>query len=211
MYMPPAFAETDRQILHELMRENAFALLTSSTADGVVATHLPVVLETGGDGPDTLCGHMAKANPHWRALDANPRALIVFWGPHAYVSPSWYEAGPAVPTWNYAAVHAYGEVSLVTDAAALDAIVAGLTATYEGDGPSAWRYDSLPADYKTRQIKGIVGFRMKIERLEGKLKLSQNRPQGDAERVAEALAASPDAAARDTAAAMRRYSLTGSK
>lgn len=209
MYTPPDFAEDDPRILHDLMRENPFALLTSNTPDGLVATHLPVVLETNGEGPTTLCGHMAKANPHWRALEANPHALIVFSGPHAYVSPSWYQAGPAVPTWNYAAVHAYGQVSLVTDQEVLDAMVGELTEIHEGDGPLAWRYDSLPDDYRARRVKGIVGFRMEIDRMEGKLKLSQNRPAGDAERVAAALEASADASARDTAAAMRRYGVIG--
>lgn len=209
MFTPPAFEESDPDILHGLMRENSFALLVSNARDGPLLSHLPVILDRPDDGPATLYGHMARANPHWRALERQPRAVVVFSGPHAYVSPSWYASAPAVPTWNYLAVHAHGNASLVVDPAELDALLARMVKTFEDGRDAPWRYESLPEDYRFRQIGAIVGFRLPIDRLEGKLKLSQNRPAGDAARVAAALAAGASSAERETAAAMRRFVLDG--
>jgi transcriptional regulator len=203
MYIPPAFAETDRDTLRDLMREHPFALLISQSADAPLVTHLPLVLDTGAAGNGVLYGHMARANPHWRALEDDPAVVAVFSGPHAYVSPSWYENHPAVPTWNYVAVHAHGRAETIHDPDALAPLLERMVAEFEtGDG--AWRFEDQPADFRQRQMKGIVGFRIAIERLEGKIKLSQNRP-AEAVRVAAALDARQDAESHATAAAMRRF------
>lgn len=208
MYTPPAFAETDRETLHALMRENSFAVLMSTTADGPIVTHLPLVLEAEGAGEagnGVLWGHMARANPHWRAMAERSGALAVFSGPHAYISPSWYETQPSVPTWNYVAVHAHGRVEIIEDPPALDRLVGKMTEIYEAGNAAPWRFDDQPEDFRRRQLKGIVGFRLPIDRLEGKLKLSQNRPPADADRVVAALERRDDAESRATAAAMRRF------
>lgn len=204
MYTPTVFAENDPATLHAIMRENGFALLVSGAADGPTASHLPIVLETGRDGAATLVGHMAKANPHWQALEADPRAMVVFSGPHAYVSPSWYASGPAVPTWNYVAVHAFGRARIIESASALLEMMERLVKIYEGDRKRPWQIDSLPEDYKDGKLKGIVGFEIPVDRLEGKLKLSQNQPKGDVERVARAIENDGKPGARQAAAAMRR-------
>lgn len=215
MYTPPAFAESGPETLHALMRENSFAILVSATADGPLITHLPLLLDPDEAENGVLWGHMARANPHWKAMETEPAAVAVFSGPHAYVSPRWYETQPSVPTWNYVAVHVRGRVETIHDAAALEPLVEKMTAEYEaGDG--AWHFADTPEDFRQRQLKGIVGFRMTIDRLEGKLKLSQNRPPADAERVAaaldwkagegrEALEGREGAESRATAAAMRRF------
>ncbi len=206
MYVPTAFAENDPAALHEIMRENGFALLVSGTANGPTASHLPITVEIGGDGAATLVGHMARANPHWKALEADPRAMVVFSGPHAYVSPSWYGSGtgPAVPTWNYVAVHAYGRARLIESAAALEEMMERLVAIYEDGRRPKWQMASLPEDYKDGRLNGIVGFEIPVDRLEGKLKLSQNRPQGDVERIARAIEKEAGPGAREAAAAMRK-------
>lgn len=203
MYTPPAFAEDDPETLHGVMREHPFVVLISQSEDGPMATHLPLLLKPGAEANGVLWGHVARANPHWQALERDPAALAVFWGPHAYVSPAWYANQPSVPTWNYVTVHAHGRVETIHEQAALEPLVAELTAEFEGD--DGWRFADLPDDFRQRQLKGIVGIRLVIDRLEGKLKLSQNRPPGDADRVVAALDARDDAESRATAAAMRRF------
>ena len=201
MYSPPAFAETDPELLHAIMRENGFAMLVSAMPDGPLITHLPVLVNDKGTAIE---GHMAKANPHWRALREEPRATVVFSGPHAYVSPSWYETAPAVPTWNFFAVHAHCRATVIEDRAVLEATLARLVAEYEANQDAPWRFESQPDEFRAAKLKGIVGFRLEIDWLEGKLKLSQDRPAADAGRVAETLARGDSDAERETAAAMRR-------
>ncbi len=208
MYIPRRYAENDPETLHAIIRENGFGLLISTGEDGPIANHLPMLLEVDDDGAAVLCGHMAKANPHLEILAGYPSALAVFSGPHAYVSPSWYEKSPEVPTWNYVTVHAYGNVSLVDDPAGLAPMVADLVHQYEDSRETPWRMEDLPEDFVARQMRGITGFRMKIKRLEGKLKLSQNRVAAETARVADALAkGSP--ADQATAHAMQRYGVVG--
>ena len=205
MYVPTSFAETDRTKLHSLMRQYSFALLTSHGAAGLVATHLPLLLdaETGPHG--RLLGHMARANPQWR--DVGDQVMAVFSGPHAYVSPTWYEEPETVPTWNYVAVHAYGTFQIVDDPDALRAILRRSVAEYEGPRPSPWAFDASEA-YVEKMLKAIVGFRIDIERLEGKWKLSQNHPETLRRRVFHALEAQGDEASRAVAALMRERSAT---
>ena len=187
MYTPPAFREDDLQTIHALMRDNSFAILVTQQ-DGVpLATHLPFMLDTARGPYGTLVAHMARANTQWLAFADAHEALVIFQGPHAYVTPSWYDPGLNVPTWNYAAVHAYGTPRPIEDEAALYAMLSRLTATHEAGFEQPWLFEMGADDFRGK-LKGIVAFEIEITRLEGKMKLSQNRSQADQERVAAALA-----------------------
>ena len=189
MYTPPAFREDDLPTIHALMRENSFAILVTQQ-DGVpIATHLPFMVDTERGPYGTLLGHMARANEQWRAFVEQQEALVIFQGPHAYVTPSWYDPGLNVPTWNYAAVHAYGTTRLIEDEATLYAMLIRLTATHEAGFEQPWLFEMGADDFRGK-LKGIVGFEIEIVRLEGKMKLSQNRSLEDQKRVAAALAES---------------------
>jgi transcriptional regulator len=185
MYVPEAFAERELDVLHGWMQRHAFALLVSARNGALEATHLPLWLEPGRGPHGTLFGHVARANPHWRSFDGATRALAVFSGPHAYVSPRWYRK-PGVPTWNYVAVHAEGVPRIVDDPEAVRALLVRLTETH--DGPGGW--DAIPADLVARLSKGIVAFELPIERLVGKRKLSQNKGGEDRAGVVAGLHAS---------------------
>jgi transcriptional regulator len=185
MYVPTAFAETDTARLHEFIRANSFAVLASGGEAGLVASHLPLLLESEGGSSGQLSGHMARANPHWR--QAKGTVLAIFSGPHAYVSPSWYGEGGTVPTWNYVAVHAYGTLRLVEDRDGLLDILRRSVAEYEKGRPEPWTFDES-APHVEAMLKAIVGFRIEITRLEGKWKLSQNQPEARRRRVRRALA-----------------------
>jgi transcriptional regulator len=187
MYVPPHFAETDLDRLHDFVEQHSFGLLISELDGAPFATHLPFLLDRDAGPHGTLVGHVARANPQWRAL-AGRTALAVFSGPHAYVSPAWYEAENVVPTWNYAAVHAYGPVELVEDHNALFDIVRQIVDRYEASRPRPWSLGE-PTTFTDRMLVQIVGFRIPIERLEGKWKLSQNQPPERREKVIAALAA----------------------
>ena len=175
MYIPKHFAVEDRAALDEFVRTNPFGLLVGELEGSPFATHLPFLL----DG-DRLLSHFARGNPHWQAIDGQTAMLTVFSGPHAYVSPRWYESSQAVPTWNYVAVHGYGAPRLIDDAGQVRDLLDRLVREYEKD---AWSLDGLDADFLDRMSRGIVAFEMPIERIEGKFKLSQNRPAGDRHRV----------------------------
>lgn len=179
MYNPPAFREERLDVLLPIMRAPRVALLVSNGASGVPdVTHLPLLT----DG-ERVVGHLARANPHWKALREAGRALAVFQGAEGYISPSSYpskaEHHRVVPTWNYEAVHAEGPVEIVEDAEALRAIVAELTDHHERARAEPWRVDDAPAEFVAGQLKGIVGVVLTVEKLTGKRKLSQNRPEPD--------------------------------
>ncbi len=201
MYVPPAFARTAPAELFAFVEAHSFALLVSTRDGAPFATHLPLLLDRAAGPHGTLVGHMARANPQWRDLDGQP-VLAVFAGPHAYVSPSWYEAEGVVPTWNYVAVHASGTFRLVDEPGAVTDIVAATVQTYERGMPTPWRVDAAD-EYVRRLTAGIVGFRVEIEWLEGKWKLSQNQSAERREKVAAALEASADPDARAVARLMR--------
>ena len=186
MYVPAVFAEKELATLHALIEDYGFATLVSNTADGPVATHLPIMLDRTRGAQGTLVAHLARANPHARALDGAD-ALAIFLGPHGYISPSWYGQHPSVPTWNYAAVHVYGRAMMIDDPARLDAIVRQLVEQYESGRAKRWSADDLPSDYMKGMLRGIVGVEIEITRLEGKLKLSQNRNAADRKAVIAAL------------------------
>lgn len=203
MYVPKHFEVTDVAWCQALMRAQSFALMITADDTGApFATHLPILVDERRGPLGTLRGHVARANPHWRYLAAGRPTLVVFSGAHAYVSPSWYATHPAVPTWNYVAVHASGTGALVEDAEQVRTLLADLVHVYESPGPEAWSFEALPADYVAGMQRGIVAFEIPIARLEGKAKLSQNRDAVDQGRTREALAASDDPVARAVAALM---------
>ena len=187
MYVPPHFAETDLTKLHDFIERHSFGLLVSQLEGAPFVTHLPFLLERMSGPHGTLIGHVARANPHWKEL-AGQTALAVFAGPHAYISPTWYESANVVPTWNYTAVHAYGSVALLEKDATCD-VVTRLVALYESPMPRPWTFDA-DSVFADRLLEQIVGFRLTIERIEGKMKLNQNHPAERREKVVRALRAS---------------------
>ncbi|WP_043309680.1 FMN-binding negative transcriptional regulator [Pseudomonas sp. ML96] len=196
MYTPASFRQDDLAALHAQMQANPFALLASSGAEGVQASHLPLLLEAGEGEFGTLYGHFARANPHWRELQDGTEALAVFSGPDAYISPSWYPAkaehGKVVPTWNYIAVHARGPVELIEDPERLLQIVSRLSDQHESARPQPWAVSDAPREYIDTMLRAIVGFALPIRRLDGKWKLGQNRSAADQAGVRDGLAsASP--------------------
>lgn len=201
LYVPSHFRVEDRAVLDDFIARNAFGTLVSSGAEGLHVSHIPFVAERSADGVLRLLGHVARANPQAGALAHAQHVVAIFQGPHAYVSPTWYEHHPAVPTWNYAVVHAHGRVSPM-DEPALRALLEKLSSKYEGARPKAWRMAEAPAEFIDRMVPVITGFALEVDRVEGKFKLSQNRPGDDARRVAEALDAGGET---ELAELMRRH------
>ncbi len=203
MYTPPAFREDDPAALRAAMREARLATLVTATAEGLVATPLPLFLDETEGALGTLYGHVARANRQW-TLEPAGEALAIFAGPDAYVTPSWYpskhEHGKAVPTWNYVAVHAYGPVEFFEDRERLREAVTRLTELYERPRADPWAVTDAPESYVEAQLRGIVGLRLPIARIEGKRKMSQNRPQADRDGVAAGLGASASETDRRVAA-----------
>lgn len=191
MYVPPHFQQSDLAVLHEAIRGAGLATLVSLGADGLIASHVPMLLDADTGPNGTLMGHLAKGNPQGRGAVAGTDALAIFQGPDAYVTPSWYatkrEHGKVVPTWNYVAIHAYGSLEFFDDAPQLLDLVTRLTSRHEGPRAQPWAVGDAPPDFIQAQLKGIVGFRMAITRLDGKWKMSQNRPAADRIGVAEGL------------------------
>jgi len=191
MYVPPHFLEDDKAALHQAIGETRLATLVTLGSEGMEASHMPILLDAGEGPYGAIRGHLARANPQWRRATAETPALVMFLGPDAYVSPNWYatkrETGKVVPTWNYLAIHAYGRVEFFEDAERLRAIVTSLTQRHEGRREKPWAVSDAPEDYIKAQLRGIVGFRLPIDRLEGKWKLSQNRPEADRRGVIEGL------------------------
>ncbi len=191
MYIPKAFREDDYNTLHNLMREYSFATLITQHEGVPFATHIPFILDSRRGPKGTLQAHMARANPQWHDFNNGQEVLVIFQGPHAYVSPSWYEVELSVPTWNYAVVHAYGIPRLIEDGEELYELLKILIETHEAKFENPWAFQ-LPVDYLQKMIRGIVGFEIAITRLEGKFKLSQNRTVSERENVIAALQESSD-------------------
>ncbi|MCY1402523.1 Protease synthase and sporulation protein PAI 2 [compost metagenome] len=195
MYLPTAFRQKDTTEMLRLIAETRLATLVTAGAQGLQATHLPLILEAGEGEHGTLYGHLARGNPQWRELAAGTPALVIFQGPDAYVSPAFYPAkaehGKVVPTWNYIAVHAHGTAETIEDAPRLLDIVTRLTRLHEQGRAQPWAVSDAPEDYIAGMLRAIVGLRLPIERLEGKWKLSQNRSPEDIEGVRQGLAESP--------------------
>ncbi len=205
MYIPNADRVTDPVKLHRFMRENSFATVISVAAGHVSGTRVPLILDPARGPNGTLLGHVARANPHWRSFNGETEVMAAFDGPHAYISPNWYVTTPAVPTWNYATVHAYGLPRIIEDTHRLAAIVDQLVSTYERDMPHPWPAPGqLTEDLKAKLLKAIVGFEIKIERIEGKFKFGKNRPADDQISMIHYLEESPLAGDRALAARMKR-------
>lgn len=204
MYLPPHFTEDRLPILHEAIRRAPLATLVTFGPDGMIASHLPLMISPDEGPQGTLHGHMARANLQWRRLDAAVPALAVFTGPDAYITPSWYatkrETGKVVPTWNYVAVHAYGTIETYDDSDRLLDLVERLTRTHEAKRAAPWAVGDAPADFVRGQLKGIVGVALPIDRLEGKWKMSQNRPAADRTGVVAGLRADGTDAVADLVA-----------
>lgn len=200
MYTPAAFNESDPAKLFALIERHSFGMLISQHAGEPVATHLPLLLNRAAGACGSLSGHLARANPQWQHADGQT-VLAIFSGPHAYISPTWYQAANMVPTWNYVAVHVYGSFHAIHDETATIQIVQDMVQVYEAGMPKPWTLDA-GSEFTRKLVKGVVGFRIAISRIEGKLKLSQNHPPEQQEKVASALAHSPDADARAVAALM---------
>jgi transcriptional regulator len=190
MYNPPHFKEDRVPVLHEAIRRAGLATLVTSGPDGLVANHVPLLLDAEPAPYGALHGHLARGNPQWRNAP-DGEALAIFLGPDAYVTPSWYPTkratGKVVPTWNYVAIHAYGKLSFFDDPDLLLALVTRLTRRHETARAAPWSVSDAPDDYVRGQLKGIIGFAMPITRLEGKWKMSQNRPAEDRAGVVDGL------------------------
>jgi transcriptional regulator len=183
MYQPPHFREERLEVQHELIRAHPLGLLITSGPGGLQANFIPVLIYSDASERGTLRIHLARGNPQWRELAVVEQCLVVFQGPQEYVSPSWYptkrETGKVVPTWNYVTVHAWGHPQVIEDAAWLRRQLDDLTLLKEGVRPAPWKVDDAPAPFIAAQMKGIIGVEIPIDRIEGKWKASQNRPEPD--------------------------------
>ncbi len=204
MYIPEFNRQEDRAVTLAFMRANPFAILVSN-ADGIpFATHLPLLVDEAGDRL-LVKGHMAKANAHWKFMKEGQESLVIFHGPHAYISPSLYEIRESVPTWNYAAVHVYGEPTLFSDEEGLKETLHRMIETFESSYMVQW--SELSDEYRSRMMKHIVGFEIKAKRVEAKFKLSQNRTEGEQTRVIQSLSESKDSNISRTGELMQQASL----
>lgn len=202
MYVPAQYRETDRAELLALMRQHPFAVLTG-VIDGLpVASHIPIELKVNPDGSLTLVGHISLANALKKCIIANQTMLIIFQAEHTYISPSWYDH-LNVPTWNYRAVHCYGPVYQLVGSALREAMSA-LVHRHEGNRPGGVLMETVPEEDIAADLRGIVGFEMTVERIEGVAKLSQNRDDANYQAIIEKLEADPDPNSQQIAAAMRK-------
>lgn len=186
MYVPTPFAETDQARLHEFIEEHGFATVVSQDGKGPVASHLPLLLDREVGPHGQLIGHMARANPQWKHADGQDM-LVIFHGPHAYVSPTWYEAANVVPTWNYVAVHVYGTFWLDDSRSRQLEIVRRYVDFYEATMDRPWSLEHADEGFIGKLLDAIVGFRIDIERIEGQWKLSQNHDPARRTKVIRAL------------------------
>jgi transcriptional regulator len=187
MYNPRWFKEDRLQFLHAEIRKIGFGTLVTSAASSMLASHVPLMLDTSRGEQGILYGHIARGNLQWRDTTPGSEGLAIFLGPDAYVTPRWYqtkkEDGKVVPTWNYVAIHVRGPVTFFEDPERLREVVTELTALHESAAEDPWKVTDAPVDYIQAQLKSIVGFEMPITRVEGKWKMSQNRPEPDREGV----------------------------
>ncbi|AKM31742.1 transcriptional regulator [Pandoraea faecigallinarum] len=193
MYQPAAFTENRPEVLHDLIRSHPLGLLVSAGSQGLIADAIPFLVYAGEGEFGTLRGHLARANPHGEALRDVDDCLIAFTGPQGYITPSWYvakaEHGKVVPTWNYAAVHVWGKPRVIDDAAWLRRLVGDLTQSQEQGRAAPWAVEDAPEDYVNGMLRAIVGVEIPIRRIEGKFKMSQNRPMPDRVGVVDGLRA----------------------
>jgi transcriptional regulator len=209
MYIPEHFRVREHATAVAFMRANPFAILVSSTAEGPFATHLPLVIRPliirENDDKLILRGHVAKANPHWNYLEQQPECLVIFHGPHAYISPENYTTRENVPTWNYGAVHVYGNARVFAAPDELLDILHELIPLFEPAYAEQWT--SLSQTYRERMLSHIVGFEISVTKIEGKYKLSQNRTRQEQENVIESLVGAADTVVSGTARLMQAEGL----
>jgi len=183
MYLPPLFREDRLDVQHDLIRAHPLGLLICAGPSGLVANPIPFLIENDGSAFGTLRAHLARANPQLRDLAAADECLVVFQGPQRYITPSWYltkqETGKVVPTWNYATVHVWGRPRVIDDPDWLRQQITDLTDTHEHPRAEPWAVTDAPESFIQAQMKGIVGLEIPIARIEGKWKMSQNRPEAD--------------------------------
>jgi len=191
MYNPPHFQEERTEVLHQLIREHSLAAVITMGPEGLIANHIPLILDPQPGPLGTLRGHVSRMNPQWRDSQPHVFALAIFQGPSAYITPSWYpsreETGKVVPTYNYVVVHAHGPFRTYEDPELLLRNVRALTELHEATLAKRWSVDDAPADFIQGQLKGIVGIEIPIARLEGKWKVSQNRVPKDRQGVIDGL------------------------
>lgn len=203
MYLPSMFEENNPERLHSLMHQYPFATWITLSPGGLLVNHIPFVLDTSRGEQGVLMGHVARANPVWREFSPTLPSVVVFQGPQAYVTPSWYAGkeahGKVVPTWNYAVVHVQGIPRVVEDRTAFLALLERLTAANEATFTAPWKITDAPADYIDKTMKAIVGIEIPIQSIEGKWKMSQNRDNADREGVIAGLQAQGSEQARATA------------
>jgi len=212
MYIPKLYEVTDDATITQFIQQNSFAILVSCDQQTPVATHLPLEFVQTASGEKFLHGHMARANKHWQTFNSANDVLAIFSGPHIYVSARWYDH-VNVPTWNYMVVHVYGKPHLVTDHDELYTMLKQLVDRYEANAVTdkPYKLETLPQDYVEKEMRGIVGFQIKINRIEAKFKLSQNRQQQDYDNVIAELQKSDDGNALAVAQAMAENRLTNSE
>jgi transcriptional regulator len=198
MYVPAQFKEDRVAVLHDAIRKYGFGTLVTSSEEGLEASHLPLLLDPEPAPLGTVLGHLARANPQWQRVKPGTEALAIFLGPNTYITPSWYptkqESGKVVPTWNYLAIHAYGTLSFFDDPGELRAHVSKMTDTHESPRAAPWAVSDAPESFVQGMLRAIVGFKLRVTRLEGKWKMSQNRPAQDVEGVLKGLAREDDEA-----------------
>ncbi len=204
MYIPEHFRVRHDEDAIAFMRAHPFAILISTTDDGPFATHLPFSI-CSSENQITLRGHVAKANPHWRHLEQNPQCLTIFHGPHAYISPTNYTARESVPTWNYAAVHVYGNARISSLEQDVHGMLNELMQTFEPAYREQW--EALSPKFRDNMLRQIVGFEITPTKVEGKFKLSQNRPKEDQANVSASLEKSDDATISGVAEMMKDQNL----
>lgn len=201
MYTPRSFQEDDLAVLHDLIRNYSFGVLFTQVDGESFATHLPFMIDSDRGKNGTLLAHFARANPHWKMLSPETRALVVFQGPHCYISPGWYDNKEYVPTWNYAAVHIQGPIKIIEDHDELRAMVLRLSDKYEAKLNSGWDVDKAMESIDSL-LPAITGFEIPIEKIEGKFKFNQNLSEGDREGVIAKLKDSDDSMERGVAQIM---------
>jgi transcriptional regulator len=200
LYIPEYHRVEDPAVVLAFMTAHPFAVLVSTSGGVPFATHIPMLVRERG-GKTVIIGHMAKANPQWKLLQQEPESLAIFHGPHAYISPSLYEDPESVPTWNYAAVHAYGRATVFSETERLKEILIETIRAF--DAAYFERWPALPEEYRGRMLNHIIGFEIVVERLEGKFKLSQNRSRRDRANVIDSLQQRQDSASAAIAKLMK--------
>lgn len=206
MYQPSHFRQNDLDVMEALIRAHPFATVVSQSEGMLTADHMPMLVQREAGGQLRLEGHVARANPLWQVQGP---VLVIFQGPQEYISPSWYaekpRSGKVVPTWNYTVVHCHGTLVAREDPQSILATVRALTDRHEAARPHPWKVDDAPADYLEKLTRAIVAIEIPVQTIEGKWKVSQNRPADDRAGIVTGLSAEPDAAARSMAALVRDF------